>query len=270
LPNEPLYLKGDSVRLGQIFSNLLNNAAKYTELGGKITVTAEELNNKIIIKVVDNGIGIASEKLTRIFDLFTQVDNSIERAQGGLGIGLTLVKNLIERQGGSVEATSEGIGRGSTFTVTMPKEAPELVINAVSELQTSTPIPMSLSLKVLVVDDNVASAKTIGWAIELFGHEPKVITNSAIALDEAQLFLPDIVLLDIGMPGMNGYELCRAMRCLPGLQKTIFIAQTGWGQQEHRQRSREAGFHHHLVKPIDLNVLEKLLANLIDYSTPSN
>jgi PAS domain S-box-containing protein len=255
LPPQDIFVTGDPVRLGQIFSNLLNNAAKYTNAGGSIGITAALSGDTVSIAVTDNGIGIPPEKLGHVFDMFTQVDSSIERAQGGLGIGLTLVKNLVERHGGTISVASGGAGKGSRFTVTLP------VSKAAAPAKPAAPAtaPRAM-LKVMVVDDNRDSAQTMGWTMELLGCEARVLTNAADAIAAAKDYLPDVVLLDIGMPGMSGYDLCRHLRAQPGLENTMFIAQTGWGQAEHRQKSKEAGFHHHLVKPIDMKELGALLA----------
>ena len=254
LPDAPVAITGDAVRLGQIFSNLLNNAAKYTGSGGDIRVTAQIDARQVTVDIADNGIGIPAQHLPHIFEMFTQADNSIERKHGGLGIGLTLVRNLVERHGGTVTAASSNAG--STFTVTLPL--------AHTAGEAAAPAPPSTApraaLKVMVVDDNMDSAQTMGWTMELLGCEARVLTNAADAMAAARDYLPDVVLLDIGMPGMSGYDLCRYLRAQPGLEHTMFIAQTGWGQAEHRQKSKEAGFHHHLVKPVDMKELGALMA----------
>lgn len=256
LPPAPVKIRGDAVRLGQVFSNLLNNAAKYTPPGGDIRLSAHAAGDAVIIEISDNGIGIPPGKLAHIFDMFTQVDSSIERAHGGLGIGLTLVRNLVERHGGTVHASSAGEGKGSTFTISLPIAATETTVPAKAEASSNMP---ARPMRVMVIDDNLPSAQTMGWAIEAMGHDITIVNDGRAAIDAATTFKPDAVLLDIGMPGMSGYDVCRAMRALPGLEKTIFIAQTGWGQEEHRRRSREAGFHHHLVKPVNFDELGKLL-----------
>ncbi|HYD19668.1 MAG TPA: PAS domain-containing protein [Patescibacteria group bacterium] len=260
LPESPVTVLGDAVRLGQVFANLLNNAGKYTEPGGDIRLSARVEGEQAIIDITDNGIGIAPQQLPHIFDMFTQADNSIERAQGGLGIGLTLVRNLVERHGGKVHASSEGEGRGTSVTIALPVH---------HHAAASAPAPSSpetakggSAVRVLVVDDNRDSAQTIGWAIEMLGHEARVLNDGAAAIAAAPAFRPDVVLLDIGMPGMSGYDVCTTMRSMPGMENTIFIAQTGWGQEEHRRRSRAAGFHHHLVKPLDFKELGKLIDGL--------
>ncbi|MDB5490781.1 MAG: sensor signal transduction histidine kinase [Micavibrio sp.] len=251
-----VYLNGDIVRLSQAFANLLNNAAKYTDKGGVIALTLGQENGFAVVTVKDTGIGISAEMLPRLFEMFSQHDGSLERAQGGLGIGLSLVKNIVEHHGGTTRAESEGIGKGSVFTIRLPSQAQPAAAAATGY---ATDGAEQLPLRVLVVDDNAESAQTLGWAIELSGHEVKIETSSEKALSLARDFVPQIVLLDIGMPGMNGYELCAAMKQIPGLEQAVFIAQTGWGQEKHRQLSKDAGFDHHLVKPIDNSSLQNLV-----------
>ncbi|MBU0800437.1 MAG: response regulator, partial [Alphaproteobacteria bacterium] len=264
LPAVPVYLYGDNVRLAQIFSNLLNNAAKYTKPGGQVEIRAEIADDKILIHVADNGIGIAADKLPHIFDLFTQVDNSIERSHGGLGIGLTLVKNLVARQGGETSATSPGLGQGSVFTVAFPLNDGATIASKDRTVTPAAPAKKAAPvLKIMIVDDNKESAQTMGWLIEMLGHEAQVYNDGATALEAVAAYVPDVVLLDIGMPGRNGYDICQDMRTLPVLAHTMFVAQTGWGQAQHRQRSREAGFDHHLVKPVELKTLEAVLLEKI-------
>ncbi len=261
LPDEAVWLEADPARISQIFSNLLNNAAKYTDNGGHIKVKAQLDAGWLVISISDDGIGIATHMLPRIFDMFSQVDSSLERTQGGLGIGLTLVKSLVEMHGGTINAHSDGLKKGSEFTICLPvvsaleKESAENTDKATHE-------ELPSSLRMLVVDDNEASAKTIGWMMELLGQEVRTAYNGRDAIEIARTYHPQVILLDIGLPGMNGYEVCKAMHSDPSLKNSVFIAQTGWGQSEHRQRSKEAGFDHHLVKPIDLKVLEELLSKI--------
>ncbi len=257
-PHDQIWLEGDKVRLAQVFANLLNNAAKYTNEGGCISLIARREEGEAVICIKDNGIGIPPEKLPVIFDLFVQIDRSLERTQGGLGIGLTLVKELVELHGGSIEASSEGEGKGSEFLIRLP------LPTAHTESVPDTP-PAEGSGKrhrILVVDDNEASAKTLSWTLEVIGHESKLAEDAETALETARAFRPDVILLDIGLPRISGYELCRRLRQMPETRDATIIAQTGWGQEEHRQRSREAGFDHHLVKPIDIQSLQQLLATL--------
>lgn len=258
-PDKPLWVHADTTRISQIFSNLLNNAAKYTPDQGEITLTCEEENSYAKVTVEDNGIGIPSHMLASIFELFSQVDSSLERAQGGLGIGLTLVKSLTEMHRGTIEAESNGLNRGSRFTVRLP------LIEAPAQAKPVEAAPAQANegkLRIMVVDDNEASAKTMGWMMELAGHTIQLANDGYSALEIAKTFNPAVVLLDIGLPGMSGYEVCKEMRKDPEMKNTLFIAQTGWGQEEHRRRSREAGFHHHLVKPVNLQTLQELLAGV--------
>ncbi len=260
LPEEPIWLHGDMARLSQVMANLLNNAAKYTNPGGHIELTVRQKKNVAVIKMRDDGIGIASEMLPHIFDMFSQVDTSLERKQGGMGIGLSLVKSLVEMHNGSVEAYSAGLGKGSEFTVRLP----------VASSPQKKPVPQSTSKKddstssprrVLVVDDNKPSAKTMGWTMELMGYEVRLANDGPSAIEIAKSFRPHVVLLDIGLPGMNGYEICKRMREELVLKDTVFVAQTGWGQEEHIRRSKEAGFDHHLIKPVGMDALMKILSS---------
>jgi CheY-like chemotaxis protein/two-component sensor histidine kinase len=256
LPQKDIWLQADMNRLSQIFSNLLNNAAKYTNEGGKIEVSAQMLVDSVRVTVRDDGIGIPRELLSSVFELFAQVDSSLERSQGGLGIGLTLVKNLVELHSGDIIAQSAGLNKGSSFTMTFP-----VISTPAATLveHNAAPAVKPHALRILIVDDNIASAQTMGWMMEFEGHDIQLAHegNEAIAL--ANTYIPDVILLDIGLPGMNGYEICKTLKQAPALQKTMFIAQTGWGQEEHRLRSKEAGFDHHIVKPVNLETLQQLL-----------
>lgn len=268
LPEIPIWLNADFSRISQIFANLLNNAAKYTNDKGHIELEARRDNDKAVIIVRDDGIGIPADMVPRIFDMFLQVDSSLERAQGGLGIGLTLVKNLVEMHGGTIEVESRGTGKGSEFKVTLPSiESPG---ESATKLNQEVGQQKSArQLNILIVDDNIESAKTLGWMVEdIFGHKAALAHNGADAIEHARNHHPDIVLLDIGLPGMNGYEVCKAMKATPGMEQATFIAQTGWGQAEHRQRSKEAGFHFHLVKPLDLQQLEGLITEISETLQP--
>jgi CheY-like chemotaxis protein len=257
LPETPLWVDGDLTRLAQVVSNLLNNAAKYTPDGGHIALSLRHRAGLAEIEVRDNGLGIDAAMLPRVFELFAQSDQHLERAQGGLGIGLALVSKLVEMHGGRVTAASEGVGRGSGFTVTLPLAASE------GEAQTASAVPeadAALPLQVLVVDDNIDSAQTTRWMLELNGHVPAVAHDGPTALETARRLRPDVILLDIGMPGMDGYEVCRQLRLLPETQAKLIIAQTGWGQESDRKKAFEAGFDHHITKPISLDALNTLLA----------
>lgn len=255
----PLWVEADMTRLAQIVSNLLNNSAKYTPEGGTITLYARQEGESAILEVADNGLGIPAEMQPRVFDLFTQVDRHLERSQGGLGIGLALVKRLVEMHGGSIAVESGGLSKGSRFILSLPSVAPR-------EQPDDAGAPRAqmagTSLSVLVVDDNVASAKTTGWMLEMVGHRFTLVHDGKEALDVAAQLQPDVVLLDIGLPGMNGYEVCRELRKNPLLRHTVMIAQTGWGQERDKAEARDAGFHHHFVKPVDFKELSTLLAGI--------
>lgn len=259
LPKETLWLDADLTRLSQLFANLLNNAAKYTPPGGQLRLEATVENNSVVVHVRDNGVGIPASILPHVFEMFTQEDTSIERAHGGLGIGLTLVKTLVELHGGNVEAYSKGKDQGSEFVVRLPLAQPP---QALEPTPTAKQPLKPRHFRILVTDDSPMSAKTLGYLLEIMGHEIRLAYNGPTALDIAKSFIPDIIFLDIGLPGMNGYDVCQKMRAEPTLVHCIIIAQTGWGQEKHRQRSKEAGFNYHLVKPIDMQVLEELLVTL--------
>lgn len=258
LPTRPIYLDADPVRLAQVLSNLLNNAAKYTEPGGRITLTAEVEGANAVVRIRDNGIGIPADALPRIFEMFSQVDRGKADAQGGLGIGLTLVRRLVEMHGGSVEAASEGAGRGSEFTVRLPIPAHD--VRDESERKADPSSPEGPARRILVVDDNRDAAETLGMMLSLMGHDIKTAFDGPAALDAADEFRPEIVLLDIGLPTMNGYEVCRRMRRQAWSSDAMIVALTGWGQEEDRRRSEDAGFDHHVVKPVEVSELVLLLA----------
>lgn len=258
-PPEPLGLEADPVRITQVFGNLLNNAAKYMEPRGDITVSARRDGQHVRISVRDRGIGIEPEMLPHVFELFTQGRREAHRAHDGLGIGLTLVRNLVEMHGGEVHACSDGRGCGSEFIVRLPL--------ATARTVPSVPvIPLAPAsdrgLRVLVVDDNVDSAESMGMVLQLLGLEHRVVFDGASALDLLSSFGPDVVLLDIGMPSMDGYEVARRIRNEPERADTTLIALTGWSQPQDRARSRDAGFDHHLSKPVDIGALQGLLDTL--------
>ncbi len=257
LPSEPVYLDADLTRLAQVLQNLLNNAAKYTMPGGKIGLHAEFDGRLVAIRVVDSGIGIPHDMLARVFDLFTQVDRSIERSTGGLGIGLTLVQRLVELHGGTVEARSEGSGKGSEFIVRLPAFAKASVDAAPA--RKSDPAS-SGRLRIVVVDDNVDAADTLAEMLSASGHDVKKAYDGVGALAAVDAHRPDIVLLDIGLPRMNGYDVARRIRASDPKSRVVLVAVTGWGQDEDRRRSQEAGFNHHLVKPVDPASLAQILA----------
>ncbi|HEV2950319.1 MAG TPA: ATP-binding protein [Gemmataceae bacterium] len=257
-PPAPVWLNADSVRLVQAITNLLHNSAKYTDEGGQIELTARREGDDVVIKVRDNGVGISSELLPRVFEPFTQDERALDRSQGGLGIGLALVKSLTELHGGKVQAFSAGQGQGSEFLLQLPamKEAPP----PASQLEQESHVSAS-SRKILVVDDSLDGARSLSMLLEILGHEVRTVHDGPMALAEAEKFLPEVVLMDIGLPGMDGFEVARRMRQDHGMKDTTLVAITGYGQDEDRRRSHEAGFDAHLVKPIDPKDLNHLLAS---------
>ncbi|HUG67731.1 MAG TPA: ATP-binding protein [Pirellulaceae bacterium] len=257
LPPEPFELEADPIRLGQVFLNLLNNSAKYTKRSGHIWLTADREGSNAVIRVRDNGVGIAADMLPRIFEMFTQVDRSLERSQGGLGIGLTLVRRLVDLHDGTIEARSDGLDQGSEFVVRLPLLQPAVETPPTSD----GPRAASLSgSRILVVDDNKDSADTLGMLLRLKGNEIRTANDGLEAVRVAETFHPELVLLDIGLPKLNGYDVARHIRQQPWGRDMILVALTGWGQDEDRRRSQEAGFNFHVVKPVELSALESLLA----------
>jgi PAS domain S-box-containing protein len=256
-PETPITLDADFTRLTQVFLNLLTNAARYTPSGGDIRVEAGVVGKRAVVSVRDNGIGIPPEMLGRIFDMFTQVDRSLERATGGLGIGLTLVKRLVELHGGTVEARSAGEGSGTEFVVSLPLAAtaqPHSADRPVAKHDST-----SGARRILVVDDNTDSADTLAMLFRFRNHEVCVAYDGQAALDLVESFAPDTVLLDIGLPIINGYDVAKHLRSLPGGDELLLIAISGWGQDEDRRMSAASGFNHHLVKPVDYSVLIPLV-----------
>jgi signal transduction histidine kinase/CheY-like chemotaxis protein len=251
---EPLCVGGDPVRLTQVFANLLNNAAKYTNHGGRISISTRRDHGDAVISVKDNGIGIAPNVLAQVFDMFMQVDRSTRRSQGGLGIGLTLVRSLVGMHGGTVEARSDGPGLGSEFIVRLPL----IVDKSVSEEEPRRIKPLP-SRRILIVDDSRDGGESLATLLRVLGAEVALAHSGRTALEYVDTFRPDVVLLDIGMPGMDGYEVARRIRANPANRTISLIALTGWGQDEDRRRSVAAGFDHHLVKPADIEQLRQLL-----------
>lgn len=257
LPARPVYLDADLTRLAQVLSNLLANSAKYTERGGKISLSAERKSGEIQVVVTDTGIGIPSESLPRIFDMFSQVDRSIEKSTGGLGIGLALVKGLTEMHGGTVTATSGGEGRGSAFAVTLPTLEDE--VHADSSSASSTQ-PSQTSRRILIVDDSRDGAESLAMMLQLLGHEVAIAYDGLEAIERAEQFRPEVILMDVGMPKLNGLDATRRIRQEAwGIAPTI-IALTGWGQECDREQSRAAGCNGHLVKPVAYDELMRILA----------
>jgi CheY-like chemotaxis protein len=257
LPPRPIEVQGDAVRLGQVFTNLLNNAAKYSEDGGRIEMAASESDGGVVVTVRDSGVGIAAEHLPRVFEMFAQIDSSAARRHGGLGIGLALARRLAEMHGGRVQVASDGLGRGSTFTVWLP-----LTTVGAQDLQTPSAPALLDARRMMVVDDNQDSADSLGMLLRFLGAEVRVEHSGAAALASASAWRPAVILLDLGMPGMDGFEVARQLRADTAMAGVKLIALTGWSQDEDRQRTRDAGFDHHLIKPVDLNVLHTLLASL--------
>jgi CheY-like chemotaxis protein len=258
LPEVPLVLEADSVRLAQVLSNLLNNSAKYTPPDGQIWITARRDGGRAIVSIRDNGIGIPTDMLPKIFDLFAQVDRQTTRAQGGLGIGLTLVRSLVEMHGGNVVARSAGRDKGSEFLIELPL-GEEHGMKDNSGQQTSQQDILTAH-RILVVDDNHDAADSMGMLLRMLGAQVHSVHDGPAALGALDTYRPSIVLLDIGMPMMDGYEVARRARQQPYGRDVVLIALTGWGQDHDRSRSKEAGFDHHLVKPVAIGDLQAILA----------
>jgi len=255
LPDEPVYLHADRVRLAQVFGNLLNNSCKYTSSNGTIRLSARRIDDSVMVTIQDNGAGIPPDKLGSIFDMFMQVDRSSEQSQGGLGIGLTLVKRLVEMHRGSIEARSDGEGRGSEFIVRLP---------VVSESIVSTPVgdngsKPATERRVLIVDDNYDSADSLAMLLQITGNETFLAHDGVEALAAVEKYRPEVMLLDIGLPKLDGHEVCRRVREKPYGRDIVIIALTGWGQEDDRRKSEEAGFNGHLVKPVDYDRLLEIL-----------
>ncbi len=259
IPTEPIYLDADPNRLAQVVSNLLNNSIKYTPEGGRIRLSAERQGTDVIVSVEDNGLGIPAEMLDRIFEMFAQIDRPQEKGYTGLGIGLSLVKSLVEMHAGKIEVHSEGIGKGSVFSVRLP-----ILIETHAEESTSSRIDQTATVssnrKVLVVDDNKAGAKMLSMIVKMLGNDVRKAHDGQEGIEVAEDFLPDVILMDIGMPKMNGYEAARYIRQQPWGNKVMLVALTGWGQEEDKQKTKDAGFDHHLVKPAEPAELQKLLS----------
>lgn len=264
LPAQPIYLDADPARMHQIIGNLLHNAAKFTERGGSVALIVEPEPAHVNIRVRDSGIGISAEQLPRVFELFVQADTSLGRAESGVGIGLALVKQLVEMHGGTVAVTSPGLGQGSEFVVRLP------TITAPTSLARATPPVASTAerqggrRRILVVDDNHESAESLAVLLELDGHETRTVADGLAAVEAAASWRPEVMLLDIGLPGLNGYEVAQAVRKQPWGKRMVLVALTGWGQAEDRRKSREAGFDGHLVKPASHASIVKMLDDFPD------
>jgi PAS domain S-box-containing protein len=258
LPAEVVLLHADPVRIAQVVSNLLNNAAKYTPDGGQIWLTAKAEAGEAIVSVRDTGIGIPPMALTRVFDMYAQADESLERSQGGLGIGLTLAKHLVQLHGGRIEAASEGVGKGSEFIVRLP-----LAAQSPQAAATSPALGRSLTVRrILIADDRRDAVFVLGKLLEKMGQEVQIVHSAAAALEVALAEAPDVVISDIAMPGMDGYELARRVRQEPALRDVVLVALSGYGNLEDRERAKVAGFDFHLIKPVSWDALERLLGSL--------
>ncbi|MDP1861731.1 MAG: ATP-binding protein [Gemmatimonadaceae bacterium] len=257
LPLQPIWLHADAARMEQVVVNLLTNAAKYTVEGGHIWLTAQRDGDEMVLRVKDTGLGIASEFLPRIFDLFTQAERSLDRSEGGLGIGLCLVKRLVDLHGGTVEAHSV-LGEGSEFVVRMPvmRTSPSVLPLHVIE---SAP-PTAKRCRVLIVDDNVDAAQSLSLLLTASGHAVRMAHDGPTAVDAALDYRPDLAIMDVGLPGFDGYEVVQRLRQQPVLRHTLLVAITGYGQEKDRLRSLAAGFDHHLVKPVNFDSLQEILA----------
>jgi signal transduction histidine kinase/ActR/RegA family two-component response regulator len=267
VPAEELIVDGDPMRLAQVFANLLNNASRYTDPGGRISVTARREGDSAVVRVRDTGVGIPPDAIARIFDMFAQADAHDSRSRTGLGIGLTLARSLVEMHGGSIGAASEGKGRGSAFVVRLP-----LAVAAAKRLPQATAAAPALRAlqRILVVDDNRDSANTLGALLETVGADVRVAYDGPGALDAISSFRPSVVLLDLGMPGMDGYEVARRIRARPDALDMTLIALTGWGDPSDRRRTQLVGFQHHLVKPVDLDTMRMVLRRISsDHKAPA-
>jgi CheY-like chemotaxis protein len=270
VPKGMLAVLGDPTRLVQAIGNVLSNAAKYTERGGRITLAAAESDTELVIRVRDNGIGIPADLIPMIFKLFTQLDRTSGAAQSGLGIGLALVQRLVEMHGGSVSARSDGLGSGSEFVIRLPLFIRERIeagqpiqqLSALEQSMTNAHLATRTQRRILVADDNNDALESLATLLQLSGHEVYTAANGAVALESAEQHRPEVALLDIGMPKLDGYEVARRIRAQPWGQRITLVALTGWGQDSDRKRSQEAGFDSHLVKPLDLDKLTELLAAL--------
>jgi CheY-like chemotaxis protein len=245
------------VRLAQIICNLLNNASRNTGTGGKITITLEREEDDAILRVKDTGVGIPPEALPKIFDMFTQVDRSLGRAQGGLGIGLSLVRGLVELHGGSISAHSEGAGRGSEFVIRLP-----LTADVVADMPAPVKPRHSDPRRVLVVEDNPDAAESLTVLLEVLGHRVRAVHDGVGALEVARANVPDVMLVDIGLPGIDGFEVARRIRRITGGDRILLVALTGYGREEDRERTQKAGFDYHLTKPVEVDALEGLVARI--------
>jgi CheY-like chemotaxis protein len=260
VPQEAIWVNADANRLQQALANVLNNAAKYTDPGGHVSLAVERFGNEAVIKIKDNGTGISAEMLDRIFELFIQADRSLDRSQGGLGIGLTLVRRLVEMHGGKIQAFSAGIGQGGEFVIRLPV-VPEIAASD-SEVQTE-PIAPGKELQLVLVEDNRDTAETMALLLTGLGHKVRVFYDGPAALQAVQGNKPDVLLLDLGLPGLNGFDVAERVRQDPALDTVHLIAISGYGQSQDRERSRAAGFERPLVKSVSLEQVQDVLSQLI-------
>ena len=257
-PEEELLLDVDPTRMVQVFSNLLNNASKFTPRGGRIELIAErDGDTSVEITVRDNGLGLSEDASSQIFEMFMQVDRSHTQSSAGLGIGLTLVRRLVEMHGGTVVARSEGVGKGSEFVVRLDLATPS---RPVHHTDSAIVAASSTHRRILVADDNVDGARTLAMMLQLVGHDTRIAHDGVEALALARDFRPEVMILDIAMPGLDGHHLARRVRSEPWGKDLLLIAASGWGLAEHKMQSRDAGFDHHLVKPIEFDMLEEMIA----------
>jgi CheY-like chemotaxis protein len=251
-----LVVDGDPARLAQVVANLLTNAAKYTDPGGEIVVAGSEAASAAVLSVRDTGRGIAPEMLPRLFDLFSQEHQEIDRSEGGLGIGLSIVRSLVQAHGGSVEAHSDGKGQGAEFTVRLPLATGGVPANETAARAVPASVRADAQLRILVVDDNPDAAELLADSLRALGHTARVAFDGPSAIEEARTFQPDVALLDLGLPVMDGFEVAHRLKSLPRLQDLQLVAITGYGQEVDRRRTREVGFDEHLVKPVDVEALD--------------
>jgi CheY-like chemotaxis protein len=258
VPDEPTYVRADPARLEQILGNLLTNAAKYTDPGGELRVSVERDEGDAVLRVRDNGIGLAPEMLSRVFDLFTQTDATLARTRGGLGVGLTIARRLVEQHGGRIEARSEGLGKGSEFVMRLPALPARGQPRA-----TSADVPFAPTwARILLAEDNVDAADALMLLLQVLGHEVEVVHDGPSALAALRAKPPDVALIDIGLPGMDGYEVAKRIRALSEGQAPLLVALTGYGRDEDRQSARAAGFDLHLTKPVELDALRALMVQV--------
>jgi CheY-like chemotaxis protein len=253
VPPAPVWISGDFVRLGQIVTNLVNNAAKFTPEGGHIRVDATADRGQAVIVVRDTGVGIEPQLLPRIFEMFVQGERSLDRSEGGMGIGLTLARQLVELHQGRIEAYSDGPGKGTVFTVSLPCINPVAKAGAAPALSETEPIRHR---RVLVVDDNADAAESLAMLLQISGHETRVVTEAVKVVSASAEFMPHVAVLDIGLPGISGYDLARQLRQQADSAQLVLIALTGYGQKQDRERAAAAGFDYHFVKPVDPGELE--------------